>query len=59
MASDQEKFLIHDSVTQDDCELLRFAFLSASEGSSLLDMSSLTKHDIQGYAVVFKHLLGK
>lgn len=57
MASDQEKFLIHDSVTQDDCELLRFAFLSASEGSSLLDMSSLTKHDIQGYAVVFKHLL--
>lgn len=58
MASDEEKFLIHDSVTSDDCELLKFAFLSASVGSTLLDMSSLTKTDIQGYAVVFKHLLG-
>lgn len=58
MASDQERFLIPDSVTSDDCELLKFAFLSASEGSTLLDKSSLTKPDIQGYAVVFKHLSG-
>ena len=58
MVSEQDKVLIQDSVAPDDCELLKLAFLSASEGSTLLDMSSLTKPDIHGYVVVLKHLLG-
>ena len=58
MVSEQDEVLIQDSVAPDDCELLKLAFLSASEGSTLLDMSSLTKPDIHGYVVVLKHLLG-
>ncbi|CAH3144401.1 unnamed protein product [Pocillopora meandrina] len=57
MVSEQDEVLIKDSVAPDDCELLKLASLSASEGSTVLDMSSLTKPDIHGYVVVLKHLL--
>ena len=46
-------------MTSDDCEFLRHAYLTASEGSTILDMSSLSKEDMQSYGVVFKHLDGK
>ncbi|XP_066027204.1 uncharacterized protein [Pocillopora verrucosa] len=57
MVSEQDEVLIQDSIAPDDCELLKLASLSASEGSTVLDISSLTKPDIHGYVVVLKHLL--
>lgn len=57
--TDQTKLMLHDPLTIEDCRFLRSAFLPCATNSVRLDLTSLSKEDIQAYGIVFKVLNGK
>ncbi|KAL9985267.1 hypothetical protein ACROYT_G007647 [Oculina patagonica] len=56
LSTDQDKLTIDEPLTPEDCRFLRQAYFSCDEDSNMLDLTDLTKDDIQGYGIVFKRL---
>ncbi|KAJ7394053.1 hypothetical protein OS493_003726 [Desmophyllum pertusum] len=56
LISDENKLLLDEPLTSEDCQFLRAVYLPCSLNSTVLDLTSLKKKEIQAYAIVFKKL---
>ena len=48
-----------EPLVKEDCDLLRRLYLPCPEDSTILDLTSLTKEDVQSYGIVFNALNSK
>ena len=46
-------------MTLEDCDFLRSVYLPCGKGYDLLDLESLSKEEVQDFAIAFKMLDGK
>lgn len=58
LMTDQNKLMLDDPLTSEDCRFLRSAYLPCATNTTMLDLTSLSKEDIQAYGIVFKVLNG-
>lgn len=58
LTTDQNELLLDEPLTSEDCRFLESISLPSTEKSTMLDLGSFTKKDIQGYRIVFKVLHG-
>ncbi|XP_078357190.1 uncharacterized protein LOC144642066 [Oculina patagonica] len=56
LMTDQNKLMLDDPLTSEDCRFLRSAYLPCATNTTMLDLTSLSKEDIQAYGIVFKVL---
>ena len=59
LSSDQHKLTLEETLTNEDCNFLRQVCLPCVEDSTLLDLTSLSKEDVQSYGIVFNALDSK
>ena len=57
--SDNQKLSLDEPLTNDDCKFLKSIFVVSYAGQKTLDLTCLTKEQIQGYGIAFKVLDGK
>lgn len=49
---DKHKLLLEEPLVKEDCDFLRLIYLSCDENSTMLDLSSFSKEDVQTYGIV-------
>lgn len=59
LSTDDEKLTLDEPLTSEDCTFLRQAYFSCNQDSVSLELTGLTKNDLQGFGIVFKALDGK
>ena len=50
---------LEEPLVKEDCDLLRQLYLFCEEKSTMLDLTSLSKEDVQSYGIVFNALDSK
>ena len=57
--SENQKLSLDEPLTKDDCKFLKSIFVVSYPDQMTLDLTCLTKEQIQGYGIAFKVLDGK
>lgn len=58
LTTDQNELLLDEPLTSNDWRFLKGISLHCAKKSTILDLTSFTKKDIQGYGIIFKLLHG-
>ena len=59
LSTDQHKLTLQEPLVKEDCDLLKQLYLPCAEASTMLDLTSLSKEDVQSYGIVFNALDSK